>query len=61
MQTRAESSVTRKSEHLKTSLAAYCSWKSVTAGLGSDLEKEMLLMVYKFNFSNQATTLNWKS
>jgi hypothetical protein len=56
MQTRAESSAAKKSEHLNTSLSA-SSWKSVVAGLGSDFEKEILLIVDKLISSNQATIL----
>lgn len=55
MQTRAESSVTRKSLHLKTESTS--SVKSVIAGLGSVFENEIDLIVDKCKSSNQATTL----
>lgn len=55
MHTSADSSVTRKSEHLKTSVVLSYSFK---AGLGSDLVNEILLIVDKCKSSNHATTLN---
>ena len=55
MQTRAESSVTKKSEHLKVLSTSLI--KSVEAGLASVLEKEILFIVDKFKSSNHATTL----
>lgn len=55
IQTRAESSVTMKSEHLNVSTSGE---KSVEASLGSVLENDILLMVERFKSSNHATTLN---
>lgn len=54
MQTKAESSVTRKSEHLND---LSTSPSISVAALGSDFEKEMLLIMERFSSSNQATIL----